>query len=215
MANSIIHDLKNPICIVRCCSDLIANQTSDPKLQQLTTMLNKAVDGMTSMTQELLDYARGSTFLTKESVSIWRLMDELNQQALQLLPGQNVQFVKHLRYEGAIEVDLARFTRLCNLIRMHAKSDARRRISAQTALDHCDEVVLQLADTGRGIPAEILPKLFEPLRHPWQNEWNRLGHGVAKSVIDAWRKDRSRAFSAPGPPVEIRLPAPLGLSRNL
>ena len=27
MANSIIHDLKNPICIVRCCTDLIATET--------------------------------------------------------------------------------------------------------------------------------------------------------------------------------------------
>src|SRR5205807_188742 len=34
MANSIIHDLKNPICIVRCCSDLIASETNDPRLRE-------------------------------------------------------------------------------------------------------------------------------------------------------------------------------------
>ena len=45
-------------------------------------------------------------------------MDELCDQALQLLPGQNIQFVKRLSYEGAIEIDLARFTRVfCNLIK--------------------------------------------------------------------------------------------------
>jgi len=54
MANSIIHDLKNPICIVRCCSDLIASQTSDARVHDLTAMTNKAVEGMLSMTQELL-----------------------------------------------------------------------------------------------------------------------------------------------------------------
>src|SRR6187455_850426 len=40
MANSIIHDLKNPICIVRCCSDLIANEVSDPRLRELTGMID-------------------------------------------------------------------------------------------------------------------------------------------------------------------------------
>ena len=98
MANSIIHDLKNPICIVRCCSDLIASETSDPRLRELTSMLDGAVDGMLAMTQELLDYARGSTRLHKQVVSIWGLLDELNQQSLRLLPGSNIHFVKHIRY---------------------------------------------------------------------------------------------------------------------
>jgi len=61
MANSIIHDLKNPICIIRCCTDLIAGESKDPRVHELTRMTDKAVDGMLAMTQELLDYARGST----------------------------------------------------------------------------------------------------------------------------------------------------------
>jgi signal transduction histidine kinase len=67
MANSIIHDLKNPICIVRCCSDLIASETNDPRLRELTSMLDGAVDGMLAMTQELLDYARARSSSTNKS----------------------------------------------------------------------------------------------------------------------------------------------------
>src|SRR5438309_3889235 len=112
MANSILHDLKNPICIVRCSADLIADQTTDPRVKQLTGMIGKAVDGMMSMSQELLDYARGSSSLKKENVSIWRLFEELSQQSLSLLPGQNIQVVKHIHYAGDLEIDLARFTRV-------------------------------------------------------------------------------------------------------
>src|SRR5207249_11222215 len=35
MATSIIHDLKNPICIVRCYSDLIASESHDQRLRDL------------------------------------------------------------------------------------------------------------------------------------------------------------------------------------
>src|SRR5207237_8232165 len=86
MANSIIHDLKNPICIVRCCSDLIASETNDPRLRELTTMLDGAVDGMLAMTQELLDYARGTIQLPKPLVSVWGMLEDLNLSALPLLP---------------------------------------------------------------------------------------------------------------------------------
>src|ERR1051325_7257788 len=68
MANTIIHDLKNPICIIRCCTDLIAAESKEARLRELTSMTDKAVDGMLAMTQELLDYARGSTSLSCELV---------------------------------------------------------------------------------------------------------------------------------------------------
>ena len=211
MANTIIHDLKNPICIVRCCADLIATETTDPRLGQLTAMLNKAVDGMTSMTQELLDYARGSTSLKKESVSIWKLMDELNQQALQLLPGQNVQFIKHLRYDGLIEVDLARFSRvLCNLIKNAREAMPGGGILALSTDLVANEIVLHLSDTGCGIPAEILPKLFEPFVTHGKSHGTGLGMAIAKSVIEA-HGGKISVTSVPGSgtTVEIRLAAPV------
>jgi signal transduction histidine kinase len=209
MANSIIHDLKNPICIVRCCADLIAKETSDPHIRQLTAMTTKAAEGMTAMTQELLDYARGSTELKKERLSIWRLLDELNQNALQLLPGQNVQFVKHLRYDGEIEVDLARFTRvLCNLIK-----NAREAMPSGGILtletDRTSEIVIRLSDTGCGIPPEILPTLFEPFVTHGKSHGTGLGMAIAKSIVNAHGGTISVA-STPGngTSVEIRLPAP-------
>src|SRR5947209_6856867 len=100
MANSIIHDLKNPICIVRCCSDLIASETNDPRLRELTSMLDGAVDGMLAMTQELLDYARGSTEVNKQLVSVWGILDGLKKQSLRLLSGKNSDVVEHIPHEG-------------------------------------------------------------------------------------------------------------------
>ncbi len=210
MANTIIHDLKNPICIVRCCADLISTSTTDPRLRDLTSMLNKAVEGMLSMTQELLDYARGSTELKKESVSMWRLLDELNQQVLQLLPGQNVQFVKHVLYDGMVEVDVARFTRvLCNLIKNAREAMPDGGILAFSSELAGNDVILRLSDTGCGIPAEIIPKLFEPFVTHGKSHGTGLGMAIAKSVIEAHQGTISvKSVQGNGTTVEIRLPAP-------
>lgn len=210
MANSIIHDLKNPICIIRCCADLISQENSDPRLRELTTMQNKAVEGMLAMTQELLDYARGSNSLTKESVSITRLMEELHQQSFQLLPGQNVQLVRHIRYEGQVEIDLARFTRvLCNLIknaREAMKGGGIITISTDLVQNW---VVIRLSDTGGGIPEEILAKIFEPFVTYGKSHGTGLGMAIAKSVVEAHNGKISVAsVRGRGTTVDIRLPKP-------
>ena len=216
MANSIIHDLKNPICVVKGCADLIARETSDPHLQQLSKMMSKAVDGMTSMTQELLDYARGSSSLHQENISIWRLLEELNEQALQLLPGQNVQFLKHIRYDGVLDIDLARFTRvLCNLIKNSREAMKGGGILSLSTECVGDEIVIRLSDTGCGIPAEILPKLFEPFVTYGKSHGTGLGMAIAKSVVDAHQgKISVRSIEGTGTTVEIRLPAPATAATN-
>jgi signal transduction histidine kinase len=210
MANSIIHDLKNPICIIRCCTDLISMETKDPRMQELTAMTNKAVDGMLAMTQELLDYALGSARLSCESVSIWGLLDELNQQALLLLPGNNIQFAKNIRYEGNVVVDVTRFVRvLCNLIKNAREAMPRGGIlTIGTDLVE-DQVVIRISDTGVGIPPELVPKLFEPFVTHGKAHGTGLGMAIAKSVVTAHAgKISVRSVQGGGTTVEICLPAP-------
>jgi signal transduction histidine kinase len=212
MSNSIIHDLKNPICIVRCCSDLIAAESKDPRLLELTSMMDKAVDGMLAMTQELLDYARGSTSLEIQTVSIWRIFDELNQQALRLLPGHNIQLVKHIRYDGDLQVDLARFVRvLGNLIKNAREAMSGGGILTLTTDLVQNHIVLRISDTGCGIPATILPKLFEPFVTHGKSHGTGLGMAIARSVIEAHGGKISVAsIPGNGTTVDIRLPIAAG-----
>ena len=211
MANSIIQDLKNPICIVRCCTDLIARESSDARVHELTSMTEEAVNGMLAMTQELLDYARGSTSLAGATVSIWRLLDELNQQALRLLPGHNIQFAKNIRYDGNVVIDPTRFVRvLCNLIKNAREAMPSGGILTITTDLVDTQVVIRISDTGIGIPSELLPKLFQPFVSHGKSHGTGLGLAIAKSVVTAHNGKISIA-SVPGrgTTVDIRLPAPV------
>jgi signal transduction histidine kinase len=210
MANSIIHDLKNPICIVRCCSDLIASETNDPRLRELTSMLDGAVDGMLAMTQELLDYARGSTQLNKQLISVWGMLDELNQQSLRLLPGKNIHFVKHIRYDGNLEIDRARFVRmLSSLIKNSREAMVGGGILTITTDLVQDQVVLRISDTGVGIPSEILPRLFEPFMTHGKLSGTGLGLAIGRSVVEAHGgKISLSSVYGSGTTIDIRLPKP-------
>jgi signal transduction histidine kinase len=209
MANSIIHDLKNPICIVRCCASLIDRHNSDPKLKELTTMLQNAVDGMLAMTQELLDYSRGDTAATKKRTSIRQLLEELDQQSLRLLPGQNIQLVKTVTCSGDLNLDLPRFTRvLCNLIKNAREAMPDGGILTLTVEQVRDEVVLRIADTGIGMPPEVLAKVFEPFVTHGKSHGTGLGMAIAKSTVEAHGgKISISSVEGRGTSVDIRLPA--------
>ena len=209
MANSIIHDLKNPIHVVRYCSHFINKDSKDPRVAELTKMIDSAMDGMLAMTQELLDYARGSSSFTLKPVSIWRLLDDLNDQALRVLPSHNVQFIKNIGFEGEIQIDLSRFARmLCNVIKNAREAMPQGGILTLATERIGDEVALRISDTGFGIPPEILPKLFEPFVTHGKTNGTGLGLAIAKSIVEGHRGTIGVTSEiGSGTTVEIRLPA--------
>jgi len=210
LANAMIHDLKNPVCIARCCSDLIAAESTDGHLRELSKMLTDTVNGILGMTLDLLDYTRGSISVSKRPVSIWRLLDELNRQSLHLLPSKNIEFVKHIRYQGNIDIDLCRFTRVLGNVIENAIHAMPRGGALTFTVDALDEqIALRISDTGTGISPEILSTLFEPFERRTDSQTSGVGLAVAKSILEAHGGQISiRSVADKGTTVDIRLPKP-------
>src|SRR6266480_7478745 len=210
LANAMIHDLKNPVCIARCCSALITTESVDPHLRELSKMLTDTINGILGMTLDLLDYTRGSISVNKRPVSIWRLLDELNRQSLHLLPSKSIEFVKHIRYQDNINIDLSRFARaIGNVIEnaMHAMPGGGFLTVTIDAV--AKQVALRISDTGAGIAPELLPTLFEPFERYGDSHANGVGLAVAKAIVEAHGgKISVRSVVGKGTTVDIRLPKP-------
>src|SRR5947199_10497409 len=70
LANAMIHDLKNPVSIARCCSDLIATESADAHLRELSKMLTDPVNGILGMTFDLLVYPPGSVSVSERLLAV-------------------------------------------------------------------------------------------------------------------------------------------------
>ena len=163
MASMILHDLNNPISTVRCCCEVIDRESSDPQLVEATALLNGAVDGMLAMTQELLDFARGSMSLDKKRVTVESVFRAVRQQSQLLLDKNNVQLVMKLDYTAEIDLDIARVLRMLgNLVQNACEAMPHGGVLTITTDLIGADVLIRIADTGIGIPPELLPQLFEP-----------------------------------------------------
>ena len=212
VASAMIQDLKNPVCIARCCSDLIAVESADGHLRELSKMLTDTVNGILGMTLDLLEYTRGSVVVNKRPVSIWRLLDELNRQVLHLLRSKNIEFVKHIRYQGNIDIDLVRFARAVgNVIENAVNAMPGGGFLTFTSDLIEDQVVLRISDTGTGVAPELVPTLFEPFERRDDSHTNGVGLAVTKAIVDAHDARISlKSVLDKGTTVDIRLPKPAG-----
>src|SRR5205085_2978528 len=105
----------------------------------------------------------GSVLVNKRPVSIWKLLDELNRHSLQLLPSKNIEFIKHIRYQGDIDIDLHRFARAIGNVIENSIGAMPNGGALTITFDLIeDQVALRITDTGSGISPEQLATLFEP-----------------------------------------------------
>jgi signal transduction histidine kinase len=137
-------------------------------------------------------------------------LDELNQLSLRLLPGKNIQFVKHIRYDGNIEIDRARFIRmLSNLIKNSREAMKAGGILTLTTDLVQNQVVIRISDTGVGVPPEVVSKLFQPFVSYGKHDGTGLGLAMARAVIEAHGgKISISSVHGSGTTVDIRLPQP-------
>ena len=205
--SSIVHDMNNPIgCILGAC-EIIHGTSKDELTGQMAGLIREAVDKMETMTRELIDFSRGHTQLNLQSVSLGEFMRGLDQDFAKCRTRVDVQI--EILYDGKMNVDRHRLLRVFgNLIR-----------NAREAMKEGDGHVLRLivkrvdsfvrfavTDTGHGIPAELLPRIFEPFVTHGKSNGTGLGLAISKAVIETHGGTISVKSSNKGTIFEIDLP---------
>lgn len=186
MANSIIHDIKTPMTVILSCADLIRVRSSDPDVHEFIGLINKAVDKMLDMTQELLDFARGESSLQLERLPANAVFAEMSDELRPIL-GSNVHLVREDDCRAEILVDAGRFARvLLNLVKNAVDAMPRGGILRLTVQQEASgRVVFQVSDTGFGIADDLMGRLFEPFVTHGKSKGTGLGLAIAKSVVHA------------------------------
>ena len=207
MANSIIHDLKNPIQAIQSCTELIAMRSDDPDVVNFTGIMQKGIGQMTDMLQELLDFARGQSSLQMKPRPPKTVFSEFDSLLVRLLPA-NVHLLREIHFCDEINVDVGRFVRVLlnvakNAVEAMPSGGVLRLSLRQTGA--C--AVFSIADTGCGISQDLQAKIFEPFVTFGKSKGTGLGMAIVKSVVESHGGSISlRSKPGIGTTVEISVP---------
>ena len=185
MAASVIHDLKQPMSVIRGFAELLGNQEMDPeKRKKFSDMILEDVDLFMSMTQELLDYSRGTMSLKPRAVQLGDWLEGVLKPLREDLARFQVNVVTDLHYRGPVRLDPDRMRRVLTNIASNAQ-DAMPKGGTFTVTTRSGDGFweLELKDTGAGIPLELRTRIFEPFVTSGKDHGTGLGLSIVREII--------------------------------
>jgi two-component system, sensor histidine kinase and response regulator len=214
------HDLKNPLSVIMGYLHLLEqdNPGNDPEfLMHCIGQMKHATERMNSLISDLLDLAKIETGLALTFADT-----NLNEFLQQCLADHSVSAqAKHIDLEviptetnTIARVDAARLAQAINNLLSNAIKYTPEGGSVRLAIEsNGDNAVIRVSDTGMGIPAESLPRLFEkfyrvPTEAHQSIEGTGLGLAIAKAVVDQ-HNGQIWAVSEPGKGSTFSLTLPL------
>ncbi len=185
MAGTIIHDIKNPMSIVRLYAQLIKRKVPDAEVSQYADEMMHQVDRFVKMTQEILDYSRGVSEMTIESVKLIDIIDASLKFIEADFREKRIAIVRDFQYTGMCTLDLAKMERvLYNLAGNAADAMPDGGTLTIRTEQSGNGIQISITDTGKGIPDSIKARVFEPFFTHGKRHGTGLGLAIVKKIID-------------------------------
>ena len=161
------HELRNPLAPIRNAGEILARTLpAEPALQGPLAMISRQVSHLTRLVDDLMDVsriARGRISLAPEPLAVDTVIDQAVETVQPLMWEKRHRFVD-VRPAAAFYVrgDRARLVQcVSNVLHNAAKyTDHGGEIRLEVA-DEDAFVVIAIHDSGSGIPAELLPHVFD------------------------------------------------------
>jgi len=205
--SSIVHDMNNPISCILCACEVIRKSNPDDLIGEATDLIREAVRNMENMARELIDFSRGNTHLNLELFLVDDLVDAIEGEISRYQP--QIESRVEVSYNGAIQADRHRLLRVfSNLIRNACEAMAKTDQKVLTfAIKRTDTGLrFEVSDTGCGIPAQLLPRIFEPFVTHGKSNGTGLGLAISKAVVEAHQGSISVKSSEQGTTFTVELP---------
>lgn len=192
LAAGIAHEIRNPLTSLKArLYTLEKHLQAVPAARKDTGIISAEISRLERIVQDVLSFARPSE-PTLDNLSVGTLLREVHGLMASSLEGRTVQLVVEPAPELYIRGDGAHLKQvLINLIRNAAEAidgagtvALRARSRRATLGGHeTNAVILEVSDTGRGIPPDVEQRLFDPF-FSTKETGTGLGLSIAARIVE-------------------------------
>lgn len=161
------HELRNPLAPIRSSLDILRlTSGGDANTRQVGEMMERQVNQMVRLVDDLMEVSRitrGKIELRTERISLGSVLHDAIETSRPFIEGARHELVVDIPTDPiAVDADPVRLAQVfANLLNNAAKyTDAGGTIWLTAGRDG-DRAVVSVRDTGCGIPAEMVPHVFE------------------------------------------------------
>ncbi|NUO50510.1 MAG: GAF domain-containing protein [Polyangiaceae bacterium] len=208
LLSGVMHDLKTPLSVVSGYVQLMA-RTDDVKTRaEQAQAIASQFDVIASMQREVLEFARGERSILIRKVFLEKFFGDIERQIARELEGTKVRLVTEIKDRGFARFDEVKVQRLLgNLVRNAIEAMAERGgvLTIRVERDD-DDLVIIVADTGRGIPKDIQHRLFKSFVTSGKAGGTGLGLSIVKKIAQEHHGTVSVDSGSDGTTFLVRLP---------
>jgi PAS domain S-box-containing protein len=188
------HDLRNPLSVVKMCASTLSEEPlpDAATVTDLARTVHQSAEWMQTIIQDLLDVAHlesGRLSLRKEVASIAEVIRHTVDLHAPLADERDIALSSEVGAIPSVNMDKARIEQvLANLIGNALKFTERGGSITVSARVNDERVVVSVADTGRGVNADDLSRLFDRFWQASRGDLKRgtgLGLAIAKGIVEA------------------------------
>ncbi len=195
LAALVIHELRNPVGVIRGYSEMLVDSASLSGVErQHATVIERTTQHLQGLVDDLLDLARlnaGHLSIDARPMFGGRLVRDVVENHLPSAAAKSLQLRIRVPQEFTVHADSGRLRQaLDNLLSNAIKYTPDAGSVTVVAEQRGDAVVLEISDTGIGIPAEQYPHLFSRFFRASNAtqagiKGTGLGLAVTKAIVEA------------------------------
>jgi len=208
-ASLILHDIRNPISVLRTLAEMILLESGSGELVEKNAhRIIYQADQMNNLVSELLDYSRGDIRLNMAIVDIKEFFNRLVKAIADSFKARNIDINTEIAFSGPVIMDDHRMFRVfLNLADNARKAMLKGGIFAIKAERREQCLAIEVSDNGVGMPPGIQEKIFEPFFSHADSGGTGLGMSIVKSIVEAHQGSlRVRSEQYKGTVFTITLP---------
>jgi signal transduction histidine kinase len=191
IAAGMAHEIKNPLAAIKGLTQILPENLFDQDfIKKYQTIVPRQLDRINQIVEDLLDFGHPKELVIKK-VEVVRVLDEVLRLVENQCRQADVVIVKKFAPVPPVLADQEKLAQafmniILNAVQLMptggALTVAVYESTIQADLTPVPRVVVEIVDTGSGIPAEKLPKIFDPF-YTTKETGSGMGLAVTYRII--------------------------------
>lgn len=186
-SSMILHDLRNPISVIKGYSDILQLKYNDPeKVKSYAGFIQREALALNSLAGEMLDYSRGDIRLNLSITELDELIESVFSNIKRKLTNSNIILKHNIEFKGPVLLDYDRIFRvLVNICENSYKALYDKGTITINIFKESEQYIIEIIDDGDGISREYLGKIFDPFTSFSKAGGTGLGMVIVKNIVEA------------------------------
>ena len=187
MSNMILHDIRNPVAVLKGYSEALFSFAEEPdRVRDTARRIATEAERLGHLSGELLDYARGEVRLDMSVVPPSKIVDAARVYIDEKTRGTDIRLSVTVENDDPIVVDFQRMVRVVHNLLDNARKACGAAGTITVTVGRRGEIVeFVLEDTGEGMSREVASRVFEPFFSGSPRGGTGLGMVIVRNIVEA------------------------------